>query len=104
MYALNVTLGRNVNNRPMSYGRWHTFIQDVERTLRVTVGAPEMSFVFRGQGEWDGVREESALIQWLVTLTPADERVEILARDLAELARHYDQDAIAFTHGESVLV
>ena len=56
-----------------------------------------------GRGSWGGVEEDSLKITYLIKSALTDEAVATLSRDLSELARLYDQDAIALTIGTSTL-
>lgn len=114
---IQVTIGRNVGNEPMDDTQWRRFQQDVRDVIATAVYAEMRDrigarFPFAdiethyGEGEWDGVKEESAHLS-LYFPTPAGvaaHRVRsMLDADLGTLAYDYDQDAIAYvvaTEGE----
>ena len=118
MYSITVTIGRNApvldptlaqydeatGERivaPMSDVQWATFEDEVQELLsRATDGAIE---THRGVGVWGGVVEESTKVTLLVD-NPLNVNVGYIRVNLADLARKYQQDAIALTIGESELV
>ena len=105
MYVVSVTIGRNVDTTPMSDQRWHEFIMDAQGTLEQNTferqrQAVEIAY---GVGVWQGIEEPNARITYLLRSELSDEAKANLRRDLTELARFYDQDAIALTIGTSEL-
>lgn len=120
MHVYAVTIGRNVRTgfttfEPMSDVQWATFEADAAAELLVTAEKTRSTDgyawgedeefrleIHRGEGTWDGVKEESSIITLLASqpLTHLSD----LRRRISELARHYDQDAIALTIGESELL
>jgi len=97
---LTVTIGRNVGSTPMSDTEWDYFIRTVQGII-VDHFAPSLTFgPFYGTGEWQGVTEESAVIT-AVTHYPGS--TEQFGTRLADIARTFGQDAIAWSFGPSML-
>ena len=101
MYSITVTIGRNVSDVPMPEQRWRAFEQDVQELLSRATGASTETH--RGVGSWEGVVEESTKVTLLAD-SPLNVNIGYIRVNLADLARLYDQDAIALTIGESELV
>ena len=114
---IQVSIGRNDSNGRMDAAHWNHFQQDVKDVILTSIYTPHPMLeenwalapkieTHYGEGEWDGVKEESAHLS-VYFPTPAGvaaHRVrEMLDRDLSILAYDYDQDAIAYvvaTEGE----
>ena len=103
MYVVSVTIGRNVGTTPMSDVRWATFEDEVSEYLSSGMQSDDTLEIHRGRGIWDGVEEESTKITLLTNSTLPYGTIG-LREFLSDLARRYDQDAIALTVGESELV
>lgn len=109
MYVYTATIGRNISTSTSAYEmsavRWETFIDYVSEQLSVYVFRTDDAIeIHRGTGVWDGVKEDSAKITLLKAQAPLEEKaLDDLRRHLSELARMFDQDAIALTIGESEL-
>ena len=105
MYVVSVTIGRNVGTTPMSDRRWREFVMDAQGTIEQNTfeRQRESIEIHRGRGEWSGIEEDSAMVTVLLRSGLSDEARANLKRDLSELARFYDQDAIALTIGTSEL-
>ena len=105
MYVVSATIGRNLGTTPMSAQRWHEFIADTQGTLEQnTFERQRESIELRmGRGEWAGIEEDSAMVTVLLRSGLSDAAKANLKRDLTELARFYEQDAIALTIGQSEL-
>lgn len=98
---VTVTIGRNIGDEPMSRDSWAQFRADVIDHLGALL-KPAESFVYHGQGEWEGVTEDSTAILLVATgYTARDTDVE---RILSVLADTYSQDAIAWSYGPGALV
>lgn len=97
MYAIVVTFGRNVGTTPMSDTRWAEFIEDVRGTLRQNTFERQRVQLntTEGMGEWDGIPEPNAQVTVLLRSQVSEEAQATLKRDLSELARFYEQEAIA---------
>ena len=121
-HSITVTIGRNAPvtdpalpqyddvtgeriTAPMSDQRWGEFGRDAQGTLANSVHERQIVAIERhlGRGSWEGVEEDSLKITYLLKSALTDEAVATLSRDLSELARLYDQDAIALTIGTSTL-
>lgn len=113
MHVITVTIGRNystgpavfqsMRGLPMSLTMWEQFKEDVQADLLQAVPS-DIVEVHYGTGMWDGVEEESCKITVLRHAKPTPDMLDDLHRLMAENARHYGQDSIAVTVGESVLV
>lgn len=102
MHVITVTIGRNVGNIPMSLTLWEQFKGDVEADMLAAVPSDIVETHF-GTGVWDGVEEESAKITLLRHSEPTAAMLAKLRAYLSKSARHYGQDAIALTIGQSEL-
>lgn len=80
---VEVRIGRNVGDQPMSLGRWSSFIESTAKLLHPAVA------VTAGSGSWDGVQEENCTI-----VGHTNQAKEVLV-GLAAVARWYEQDVIA---------
>lgn len=102
---------------PMSDTAWANFQEDVRDAIIIAIYAPHPDlegqglrdqFQFHtGMGEWEGVAEESAHVSLYFDAKPgkinASAVHEHLSDRLADLAREYGQDAIAFVVTDSHL-
>lgn len=103
--AIVITIGRGAVGTPRLLGAdtWSAFKGEVTEQLHrerfETVVSND------GTGTWEGQEEQNHV--W-VALAPEDIAfdtwIEVWRSYLSRLAARYDQDAIAFTHGESELV
>lgn len=120
MHTYTATIGRNqsqtlvVNGEertcdpvPMSDERWSQFEADVASDLITVAYAYQQGIgeieIHRGEGYWQGVREESSKIEIRLNEPLPADHLDRLRRLLSENARLYGQDAIALTIGESEL-
>lgn len=93
----------NVNGLVLTHDERNDFAADICRAL-VDLNA-EVLFIGTGQGQWEGVTEPAGsitfrlAINYLITVRKASLRTA-----LAATAAKYDQDAIAITFGDTVLV
>jgi hypothetical protein len=98
--TITVTIGRNIGDSPMSEEEWQDFQASVTSYLSNLV-RPERVFTYLGEGEWQGVVEESACILFIGNAyTTAVENVD---RVLSVLAKSFNQDAIGWSAGQSHL-
>lgn len=97
---VTVTIGRNVGDVPMHDGRWGSFIIDVFAAVKSVCGLAMSFGPFFGEGEWEGVREESSVRIFVTSLSAPAEELEAL---LGQLAAEYQQDAIAWSFGPNQL-
>lgn len=104
MHTLSVTIGRNVTNigvtLPMDGHVWQKFKNRTHAIVRA-LGQTE---TFNGQGEWDGVVEDSAMFSTRQEEPYSDSQIAALRDALKLLAYAFAQDAIALTIGESELI
>lgn len=106
--TVTLTLGRNrrpgspvAPNVPLGPLVWDEFQAEAIDLLREYAGTDDSWVeVHTGFGEWDGVREESAKVTLLDGTTA---RIGDLLTAVQALSARYDQDAIAVSHGLSVL-
>lgn len=103
MHVITVTIGRNVGTTPMSLTLWGQFQEDVKADMLHAIPA-DLAEVHRGVGVWDGVEEESVKLTLLCHTAPTRDMLAELRALMSENARHYGQDAVALTIGESELV
>lgn len=123
LQQVTVTIGRNVGTNylteaeaeqvdtfgvsdwpTLSDAQWTELQARVTSALANTVNPSCGTQVFRGEGEWDGVKEESALFVALGTVDEVN-RFALLRGELLKIAYNFRQDAIALAiHGESSLI
>lgn len=123
MYSITVTIGRNAPvtdptrpqyddvtgariTEPMSDQRWREFKSDAIHTLDNSALRGEQDATIEtseGVGIWHGEAEANFKVTSLTNHAFTDEAIAALSRELSELARFYDQDAIALTIGTSTL-
>lgn len=104
MKTIVISAGRNVGSRPMAAEEWQRLRLAVARILE-SVDASVHTRDAIGSGEWLGddgvlVREESVTY----SATVQDGALQILERNLQEIAKQFKQEAIALIVGRSVLV
>jgi hypothetical protein len=99
-WTLVISIGRrdNVNGLDLTDQEWLSFRGDVHAAL--VSRDVQLFFAGTGWGEYEGVVEESATWIGATRLRPDP----VLEHTFEELAGQYDQDSIAVTYGETVLV
>ena len=110
-YSYTVTIGRNFSGeiagtvQPLPDVAWATFEDEVSELLTsertTTADAIE---IHRGKGVWEGVEEESSKITLLTHFRLGVNAEGRVRAGLSVLADTYQQDAIAFTVGQSDLI
>lgn len=102
MRQTTITVGRNLAGTatPMRRERWREFQAAAVAYLRGE--GCEVLGPFTGEGEWEGTVEESAIIVGLKSDHLLNGTVS-LEEFCQNLARHYSQDAVAWSYGESNL-
>lgn len=100
MHTLMVSVGRNIGDTAMSSRDWGQFLNAVSDVVRTQGETPEFHF---GQGEWEGVTEESVHIT-VYRETLDGTYLYGVRQGLARLAYMYGQDAIALSVTEPVLI
>jgi hypothetical protein len=101
---LTITIGRNqataLGTAPMAEGPWAGFKSLVSLVV-VNHLAPTLDFGwFTGEGQWEGVTEESAIRVIVTGKAIAPDRLDLL---LGVIADTYGQDAIAWSYGPNLL-
>ena len=95
--ACVIAIGRNVGEKPMSDADWVAYRRAIDSLLRAVSGTVYARTV--GQSvESDWGREETAL----VSASIPESRRRTLTLAAGQIARHFRQDAIALTFGETV--
>lgn len=116
--SVSFTIGRNHRpshptnaNKPMSDEQWALFISDTKKVLGTLFSTNTGWFEVKyGEGEWEGVTEESATITFTDTANSLGLRLGALEEHraiqerVARLAHTYHQDAIAVTIGSVLLI
>lgn len=116
--SVSFTIGRNHRpshpthaNKPLSNEQWALFISDTKKVMSTFFTTKTGWFEVKyGEGEWEGVTEESATITFTDKIgnlgprlnAPADQRA--FQERVASLAHTYHQDAIAVTIGSVLLI
>ena len=100
MFTHTATIGRNVGTEPMTDVAWLTFQLDIADAMwaaaHTSRGAEEIS-VRKGEGAWEGEREESITVTVLSPERMHHYRLLELKGRLALFCREYKQDAIALS-------
>lgn len=108
MYVTTITIGRNywhhnVDQRTLPLQAWETYIDEAGEVLASLVsewleGADEEFQAWvefsRGEGEWQGVKEQNATVKLISTGTLNARELGWTRRELQRLAGKYNQDAI----------
>lgn len=93
MQTLAIGIGRNVGRLPMDQASWQAF---QEAVLGVAAPVGPLVFAGTGNGEHDGVVEESFTVMVRLNGDPDLARIR---EELARLAQRFGQDSIALTLG-----
>lgn len=105
MRAVTVTIGRNIQGKPMDAEDWSGFIY---RTRRAIEGqGVELWATAPYKGLWEGEKEDAIVFYGALPNVKAsddDRRVKVLRELLRNLASEYGQDAIGLTVGENELI
>lgn len=97
---VTVTIGRNVNDKPLTQNDWELFQAAVKNRLSALL-KPDLVFgPFTGTGEWEGIEEESSVLILIARYTA---RAADVNRILEPLAYDYQQDCIAWSYGPNHL-
>jgi hypothetical protein len=99
MATATISIGRGGGERRLSDGSWDTFtgsIRDLLKACDATVFVDAAESI----GEWEGVPEESRT--WVADI--GDHSRNYLIGWLSGTASAFEQDAIALTVGETILV
>ncbi len=89
-----ISIGRNVEDTPLTAGQWFTFQEEIRSTV-ANIGGGVIETEVTGSSSWEGQEEDTHL--FLVTVDAA--RVDWVKLSLSSLARAYNQDAIGFVGG-----
>lgn len=105
MDSLTITIGRNIGTEPMDEIRWRAFkLHVMLMAMNTMPDTDRMLFTFTGENEWNGITEESFMVQAVGTFKhPAEITGARLEEALAFPAYWWEQDAIAFSIGKSAL-
>ena len=107
MYVYTVTIGRGGHtdvSSPLSDAQWSGFQAETYGALADVSTAQDVFEFHNGIGVWEGVSEESHKVTLLAERElPTDLKISLRA-DLARIGRRFEQDAIALTIGESMLI
>lgn len=91
-----VSIGRNVNGKPMTEDKWRNFRMRLHWTVEKFTG-PIVS-VCNGTGTYQGVSEDTYIVVGMQNPSEADK--EALTAALTYLSFKYDQESIALTIAE----
>lgn len=97
--GMTISIGRNVNGKPMPDSTWQSFTADILRNVRSNTS--HIYFVGFGNGEWNAEGEESFTV---VSSNPTTSAYCAIKVSLELFGEAYRQDAIAMTIGETELV
>ena len=113
MFTYSATIGRNVGATPMSDRDWALFrlnvlgIMALAGRRHVDTSDPDVWAVeswTSGAGGWHGVREESGHFELRSAEAIDPYVVGFMINGLAAQAAKFNQDAIAFSRGESLRI
>lgn len=91
---LYVSIGRNVGDTPMTQIRWAFFVEAVTSAMSLYEDLPSPDTVAHGVSNWDGMEEDTAVFVWFEKHSGLRENTVL---KLAEIAKEYGQEAIAYT-------
>ena len=97
--SMTVSIGRNVNGKPMSDAQWESFTADILRNVRSNTQA--IYFVGFGTGTYEGDSEESFTV---VSSNPTTSALCAIEVSLSLFAHAYKQESIALTVGATEFV
>lgn len=100
-WSVRVAIGRNIGTEPMGDVSWFAFQRAISAALLAYANNGARVETHHGIGTYDGITEESAILS-LIGATRFDD-AEFLIR-ARQIARLYDQKAIAVTFGWTSLV
>lgn len=102
---IQANIGRNIGSEPMTDSEWHGFIDSVKFAFcfadqSASIMSDDISIHY-GQGEWDGVPEESAYISFF----DANQTIDIkhLKTQFRIIKKWYEQDTIALVIGSELI-
>ncbi len=99
--AAVVTIGRNVNDSPMSETSWTNFKEEVYLTIARYGG--ELYFWGEGEGQSEEWGWEDAYT-WVFNDFMFGQDESLFLEGLSDVAAKYEQDAVAYTRGKTVLI
>lgn len=99
-HTLSITIGRNAPHddtvAPMSRRDWARFQDDTIYAVRTAAYLDrEPDTIHYGQGIWEGIPEESAILSWFNVPEPTAMEAGRLTAWLEQTARAFQQDSIA---------
>jgi len=97
--TVTISIGRNIDGRPMTDDRWESFRDAVSEALAWEVATTYVDGAL-STGSWQGAPETSAT--WVASLS--ESQLPTLRIRLRILARRFHQDAIALTVGATELL
>jgi hypothetical protein len=97
---VTVTIGRNIGNEPMGERTWRAFQDTVQTALQHADAGKRPTFLasYTGQGEWQGVSEQSVIFSASYDGATIDR--DALSSLLGRIAKVFKQDAVALSIGE----
>ena len=98
MKYVQVNIGRNVDNEPMSSGLWNDFVTAVSDVIAECSDIKSIETHF-GVGYWDGGMEDSCHVSALATFVDVDTLREQVGYVVAE----FGQDAVALIVGSELV-
>lgn len=97
MYIHIITIGRNIGTDPMTDVAWSTFQADMQDILAGEAPHWEILSTHTGEGEWDGIPEDSAIITMVHSKPLSPKNLMSIRGKIAYKCREYKQEAIAFS-------
>lgn len=93
MFYTQINIGRNVDETPMDDAKWEGYTRRVVEALATytRTNSTDLIMVHRGDGIWEGIREDSAY----VSVVSDTRDLDGLREELQRLKRFYCQDSIA---------
>lgn len=98
MKYVQVNIGRNVDNEPMSAELWNDFVTAVADAIADCSGIKFIE-THLGVGYWESVMEDSCHVSALATFV----NVDTLREQLGYVAAEFGQDAVALIVGSELV-
>ena len=104
--TVQITIGRNIGDNPMSYCEWDSFCSSLQHAVSVACNlSGQILFTGEGRGSWtdeNGHRTHEDAFHIIAIIETG--RKAYLKNKLSEFVRDYEQEAIACTFADAALI